>query len=70
MRRIDTIEQWNTLAARLREKNYRFWQSQFDWDDPEGFHAWFFKAGKNDYPVVTFKKEVQTAIIDFNSPGK
>ena len=56
---IESIEQFNILAARLREKGYKpSWQYQ----DDNGFHTWFAKAGKTDIEVVTHSEEVRKAI--------
>lgn len=53
MKKIELIEQWNILAAALKEKGWRLWQMQYRWNEPEGFHAWFMKEGKSDVEVVT-----------------
>lgn len=67
MKRIETIEQWNPLAAALKEKGYRLWQLQYGWQYPEGFHAWFTKDGSLDFEVITHAEQVQKAIIKYNS---
>ena len=69
MRQIDTMDQWTALATRLRANGYRLWQSQYTWDMPAGYNAWFTKPGKDDFEVVTYSKEVQDAIVVFNSSG-
>ncbi len=56
---VESIDQFNILAARLREKGYKPWQYQ----DFDGFHAWFGKAGKDDIEVVTHSDEVRKAIM-------
>lgn len=66
MKRIDTMEQWEILAAAMREKGYKLWQMQYSWDNKEGFHARFWKPEKSDVEVVTFDKAVQDAIVRFN----
>jgi uncharacterized protein (DUF3820 family) len=66
MKRIDTIEQWHTLAQSLKQNGYAFWQSQYLYYMPDGFHAWFWKTGFPDEEIVTFNKDVQHAILHFN----
>jgi dihydropteroate synthase len=56
---IESIEQFNILAARLREKGYKPWQYQ----DDNGFRTWFAKAGKDDIEVITHSEEVHKAIM-------
>lgn len=71
MKKIDNIEQWNILCAALKEKGWRLWQMQYRWNEPEGFHAWFWKEGKKDVEVVTYSEEVQEEILRYNeSYGK
>lgn len=65
-KQINTTDQWNILSAAMRENDYRFWQFQFSYNSPEGFHAWFWKADKEDVEVVTFSKEVQDLIIGYD----
>lgn len=64
MKYIDTIEKWNILSAAMQEKGYRIYQTQHDYYDLEGFHAWFFD-GKKDVEVYTYNQEVQKAIIAY-----
>lgn len=64
MKNIETIEQWSILSAAMKEKGYRLWQTQYWWNMPEGFHAWYWKDGKADVEVFTHSKEVQEAIIE------
>jgi antibiotic biosynthesis monooxygenase (ABM) superfamily enzyme len=68
MKQIDTLEQWAALAAKLAEHGYRLWQMQYGVDQPEGFHAWFFRPGKpQDFEVVTHNNDVYNAIINFKA---
>ena len=60
---VESIEQFNILAARLREKGYKPWQYQ----DDSGFHTWFAKAGKTDIEVVTHSEEVRKAIMEIRA---
>lgn len=66
MKIIENLEQWNILAAAMKEKDYRLWQFQYGYDRPEGLHAWFWRKGRDkDVEVVTHNKEVQEAILIF-----
>lgn len=56
---IESIEQFNILAARLQECGYKPWQYQ----DLDGFHTWFAKAGKADIEVITHNEEIRKAIM-------
>jgi hypothetical protein len=60
---IESIDQFNILAARLREKGYKPWQYQ----DDNGFRAWFAKAGKTDIEVVTNSEDVRKAIMEIRA---
>lgn len=63
MKKIDTLEQWAILSAALKEKGYRLWRFQYNWDLIEGFHAWYWKRGKNEVEVVTYNEQVQEEIV-------
>jgi hypothetical protein len=65
LKKIESIEQWNTLSERLKNNGWFLWQTQYGIDYPEGFHAWFAKAGKKDYEIVTYNNEVYKAIIKY-----
>lgn len=68
MKKVETIDQWETLDIALREKGYRLWQLQYRWNLPAGFHAWFTKEGiKDDFEVITYVEQVQRVIIKYNS---
>jgi hypothetical protein len=65
MRKIETMEQWQNLSKRLKEKGYKLWQFGGADNEPNGFWAAFWKAGKDDYEVVTFNLE--KSIVIFNN---
>jgi hypothetical protein len=67
MKSIETVEQWEILKKTLKEKGYRLWQMQYSYDEPQGFHAWFWKSGRSDVKVVTHNKDIQNDIICYNS---
>ena len=63
--KIDTVEQWVQLSAKLSEQGYKLWQWHYRYDDPDGFHARFWAQGKHDVEVVTFEKDVQDAVLNY-----
>ncbi len=65
MKEINSMEQWNKLAARLAENGWTLYQWQYNTNDPEGFHARFWKADKPCYEVMTRDEDVYEAIIKF-----
>lgn len=67
MKIIESIEHWNILAAAMRDKGYTLWQMQYNHVHHEGFHAWFYKSGKDDVEVVTHNRAVEMAIVNYNS---
>jgi len=67
---IETLEEWNKLAARLRERGYSPWSYQFGHWSPEGLHVWFGKPGKDDVEIITNSEEVHKAIYKVSKPSK
>jgi len=64
--RVDTTEKWNRFASKLSDRGYSLWVFQHNYDDPEGFHAWF---GAPDWPgveIVTHTQSVQDAILHYH----
>jgi hypothetical protein len=64
---VETLEQWNILAAKLKDRGYKPWQYQYSWHNPEGLHVWFAKQGKEDVEVITHSEEIHKAIYKFNT---
>jgi len=64
---INDMKKCRRFLEKFRAGGWKVWQMQYRWSEPEGFHAWFMKAGQEDIEVVTFSEEVQKAIIDFNA---
>lgn len=62
---INSIEKWDKAAARLSEKGYTMWQSQFAVDHADGYHAWFISTGLPEVEIVTFDKAVHDAILRY-----
>lgn len=63
--RIETMEKCNKFLEECRQRGYTVWQMQYRWDEPEGFHAWFYKSGHEDIEVITHNKQIQQAIVKF-----
>jgi hypothetical protein len=38
---IETFEQWNAYAEKLSAEGYKLWQWQYNYNDPEGFNAYW-----------------------------
>ena len=64
---IYTLEQCTRLLDEFRADGRHLWQTQYMWNMPEGFHAWFAKADSEDIEVITHDKNVQKTIIQFHS---
>ena len=64
---IETMNECNKFLTERRENGWRVWQMQYQWNNPEGFHAWFMKHGEPDIEVVTHNEQVQEAIVNFNA---
>ena len=67
MIKIDTIEEWQTLAATLHSEGRRKWVTQYRATDPNGLHVWFWKSGETDIEVVTYSIAVQDAISNYRN---
>ena len=65
--KIDNMEKCTRFLDECRERRWQLWQMQYRYDDPEGFHAWFMKAGELDIEIVTHNEDVQEAIVNFNA---
>jgi hypothetical protein len=64
---INTFEKCNMILDKFRAEGWHVWQMQYRWNHPEGFHTWFMLAGHDDVEVVTRNKEVQKAIVAYNT---
>lgn len=66
--RVETIEKCTRFLAACREHGYYVWQMQYQWNMPEGFHAWFHRSGDpRDIEIVTNNRQVQKMLVDYNS---
>jgi len=64
---IESIDEWHDYARLLSKMGYDLWQTQFDIDAPEGFHAWFVNSGTHQIEVATHNKAIYDAIIRYGS---
>jgi len=62
---VNNMDKCNSFLAKFRANGWKCWQMQYRWNDENGFHAWFHKAGEQDIEVVTFNEDVQRAIVKF-----
>ena len=60
--RIESLEKWAEASARLSEKGYNLYMTQYGIDRPEGFHAWFMLHETPGVEIVTYSEEVRDAI--------
>lgn len=65
MTEIETLDQWNALAAELRKAGYTIYIMQYDADHPEGFNVWFWLSGRPQVHLVTYDRKVQEAIVNY-----
>ena len=63
---VNDMQKCTRFLSKLRANGWTVWQMQYRWNEPEGFHAWFMKAGESDIEIVTFSENVQMAIVEFN----
>jgi hypothetical protein len=64
---IETRKQWDELAKLLMKHGYRRWQLEFDYYEPECFHAWFWSSGHAEIEVITYSKDIKQAIMEYRS---
>lgn len=65
MYKVDTMEKCNRFLDKLRADGWELWQMQYGYDNPEGFHAWFWKTGQEDVEIVTHSLDVQNSIVGY-----
>jgi len=63
--RIESLEKWAEVSARLSEKGYSLYMMQHGYDLPEGFHAWFMLHETPGVEIVTHSKAVRDAIYKY-----
>lgn len=63
--RIDSLEKWSEVSAKLSDQGYSLYMMQYDVDCPEGFHTWFMLHETPGFEVVTYAKVVHDAILRY-----
>jgi hypothetical protein len=58
---VEDMDKWLILKAALIEHGYKLWQTQYDADSPEGYHA-RFSIGDKDVEVITHIREIEIDI--------
>lgn len=62
VKRIEHMDTWAVVKEIIIEKGYKFWQSQYNWNEPEGYHAGFMRGDKR-LEIITHNKEIAEDII-------
>ena len=65
--RVETMEKWNRFAVKMSAHGYGLCVFQHDYDDPEGFHAWFEAPDMPNVEIVTHNQDVNEAILHFHT---
>jgi hypothetical protein len=66
MKEIPDLDQWRSLAGELAEAGYRLSQFQYAANEPTGFLAWFWSAGRPQIEIMTRSRAVELAIVAYN----
>ena len=61
------MEKWNRLSAKMSAHSYGLYVFQHDYDNPEGFHAWFEAPDMPNIEIVTHNQDVNEAILHFHT---
>lgn len=64
--RVESLEKWYEVSAKLSEKRYSLYTMQFDVNHPEGFHAWFLLHSTPGVEIVTHDQAVHDAILRYH----
>jgi hypothetical protein len=67
MKQINSMDEWRALAAELQEDGYSLSSWQYAWNEPPGFHAWFWASGHGETEVMTRDEKVHEAIIAYKA---
>jgi hypothetical protein len=59
---VEKMEIWLDLKQMIIEKGYTLWQTQYDWDEPEGLIVGFMKDDKR-LEVTTHNEEIEDDIF-------
>ena len=61
-KRIEKWETWLALKQLIVKKGYTLWQTQYDWNEPDGYIVRFMKDGKR-LKIVTHNEAIEEDII-------
>lgn len=56
-KQIEQMESWLALKQRIIERGYKLWQTQYSWDQPEGYIVGFYKDDRR-LEIVTHSREI------------
>jgi len=63
--RVESLEKWAEVAAKLSAKGYSLYMTQYGVDRPEGFHVWFMQHEAPGVEIVTYSEAVRDAIYNY-----
>lgn len=63
--RVESLEKWSEVSAKLLEKGYSLYTMQYDVSHPNGFHAWFLLHETPGVEIVTYSQTVKDAILKY-----
>jgi hypothetical protein len=65
--KVETVEKWNEIEQKLRERDYHVFQFQYDTNQAEGWHVTLISIGTGlpQVEVVTHSEEVRAAILRY-----
>ncbi len=69
MKKIDTLDQWNTFAEMLSAAGYRVSPSQGGDNNSDGYLARFISSGRPDLEIFTGDAEVYRAMLNYMPRG-
>ncbi len=65
--RVNSLEKWNEVSQKLKDREYSLFQMQYGCGLPEGFHAIFISHGMPRVETVTHNQAVHDAILIYRT---
>lgn len=65
-KRIEKMKTWLDLKRIIIQKGYALWQTQYSWDQPQGYIVGFMKDDKR-LEIVTHSREIAEDIAKIPS---
>ena len=56
-KQIESMDKWLILKQVIIDKGYTLWQTQYAWNEPEGYIVGFIKGDKR-VEIVTHNQEI------------